>query len=399
MALMQIPDLDALAHSETLVATIRRAIARSPVGALPFSRFMEMALYTPGLGYYSAGSSKFGQEGDFVTAPEISPFFSQTFAELFIPWLRRLGPDARLVEIGAGSGAFASTVLAVLHAQQMLPASYAILETSADLRARQRDCLMSRLPPEVVRRVVWLDRPLTERWVGIIFANEVVDALPATCFLVKDGLFYEEMVTVDGSGELACAFHPASKTLCDYLSQLECALGKRFADGYRSECLPQLPFWLEAITAGFDQGVLLTIDYGFPRKDYYRPDRSEGTRRAFYRHQMHNNLYQWPGLQDITASVDFTALAEAGCQAQLSLEGYCTLSQFMLHHGIAQRLEEASRQLDASDILALQRLKTQMRQLLFPEQMGECFQVMAFSRRFDVAEESFFPCPDLTWRL
>ena len=395
--MMQPPDSTALAQSAELCAAIRAAIEQSQAGAIPFSRFMELALYTPGLGYYSGRASKFGQEGDFVTAPEISPLFSQTCADVFIPSLQQLGPDCRLVEIGAGSGAFARTVLERLDVQQALPASYAIVETSADLRARQRQCLMAHLPDEIVQRVEWLDRPLTSRWKGILFANEVVDALPVTRFLVKDGGFYEEMVTIDAEGTLACTYGPASDALCTYLCQVESAIGHRLAEGYRSECLPQLPAWLRAITAGMDQGAVILIDYGFPRSEYYHPDRCEGTRRAYYRHHVHNNVYEWPGLQDITASVDFTALAQAGCQAGLALEGYCSLSQFLRHHGIDQRLIEASRQLEADDLLAHQRLHSQMRRLLFPEHMGECFQVMAFS--LHLTQEGLLPCPDLTWRL
>lgn len=391
------PDPTALALSDALLASIRHTIDQSPDGAIAFSRFMDLALYSPGLGYYSAGASKFGQEGDFITAPEISPLFSQTCADAFIPCLQQLGPDSRLVEIGAGSGAFARTVLERMNRQQTLPACYSILETSADLRARQREYMMTHLPEEIVQRVEWLDRPLTSGWKGILFANEVVDALPATRFLVKDGAFYEEMVTMNSAGALACTYRPASDALCTYLRQVENTIGRRLAEGYRSECLPQLPAWLRAITAGLEQGIVILMDYGFPRSEYYHPDRCEGTRRAYFRHRVHNNVYQWPGLQDITASVDFTALAEAGYQAGLALEGYCSLSQFLRHHGLDQRLIEASGQLDADDMLAQQRLHSQMRRLLFPEHMGECFQVIAFSLHF--AQEGLFPCQNLTWRL
>lgn len=387
------PGADALAHSHRLAMLIREEIEAAQ-GALPFSRFMERCLYAPGLGYYSAGATKFGAAGDFVTAPELGPLFATCVAEAVAPVLQQLGPQAEFVEIGGGSGAFAETMLKRLLALDALPSRYAILEPSADLRERQRERLGRGLIPPVFALVEWLEGPPEAEWNGVLFANEVIDALPTARFTLRDGEVFEEHVTVDASGRFQREDRPADALLAAAVRHVERYLGAPFADGYRSELLPQLPYWVQAVMGGLQEGAMLFVDYGYPRREYYLPQRDSGTLRAFYRHHTHNDAHLWPGLQDLTASVDFTALAEAGTHAGFDLEGYCNQAAFLLGNGLDQRLQEAEARADA---VLLQRLRHEAKQLTLPSEMGERFQVMGFSRGVEFG--AAFLAGDLTWRL
>lgn len=237
------PDADALAHSAHLREVIQEQIIAAG-GSIPFWKFMELALYAPGLGYYSAGATKFGDAGDFVTAPELSPLFAACVADALAPVLQQLGPDAVLVEVGGGSGAFAETCLAKLLANDALPARYAILEPSADLRERQRERLQERLPPLLFALVEWLDGPIQDDWNGVLFANEVVDALPTPRFVIRDGEVFEEHVALDGEGRFQRSDRPADPMLAAAVRHVERQLPEPFAEGYRSEVLAQLPYWL-----------------------------------------------------------------------------------------------------------------------------------------------------------
>ena len=390
---LPLPDADATRHSAQLAALIREEIAAAG-GFIPFSRFMERCLYTPGLGYYSAGSTKFGAAGDFITAPEMGPLFATCVAQAVAPVLRQLGPDAEFVEIGGGSGAFAEVVLKRLLALDALPARYAILEPSADLRERQRERLGRGLVPPLFELVEWLDGPPEASWNGVLFANEVIDALPTPRFTLRDGEVFEEYVALDGEGRFVRSDRPADTLLTASVRHVARYLEASFEDGYRSELLPQLPYWLQAVMGGLEDGAMLFADYGYPRREYYLPQRDQGTLRAFYRHRVHNDAYLWPGLQDLTASVDFTALAEAGTQAGFELEGYCTLAGFLLGNGLQDRLLEAEQRAEPA---LLQRLRNEARQLTLPSAMGERFQVMGFSRNADLG--AAFLSGDLTWRL
>ena len=387
------PDPDAARHSEGLAAMIRSEIAGSG-GGIPFSRFMELCLYAPGLGYYSAGSTKFGAAGDFVTAPELGPLFAGCVATAVAPVLQQLGPESEFVEIGGGSGAFAEVMLKRLLAMDALPARYAILEPSADLRERQRERLGRGLIPPVFDLVEWLDGPPEPSWNGVLFANEVIDALPTPRFTLRDGEVFEEGVVLGESGRFVRSDRPADALLAAAVRHLERTLGTTFPDGYRSELLPQLPYWVQAVMGGLQAGAMLFVDYGYPRREYYLPQRDQGTLRAFYRHQTHNDVYAWPGLQDLTASVDFTALAEAGTHAGFDLAGYCTQASFLLGNGLPQLLQEAEQR--ASEI-QLQQLRNEAKKLTLPSEMGERFQVMGFGR--DVELGAAFLAGDLSWRL
>ncbi len=388
------PGEDARAHSAHLREVIQEQIFAAG-GAIPFSRFMELCLYAPGLGYYSAGAAKFGAAGDFVTAPELGPLFAACVGDALAPVLRQVGPDAQFVELGGGSGAFAEVVLKRLLALDALPARYAILEPSADLRERQRRRIGERLNPLLGDLVEWLDAPPQEAWSGVLFANEVVDALPTPRFTLRDGEVFEEHVALDGEGRFIRQDRPADALLAAAVRHVERDVGAPFADGYRSELLPQLPYWLQAVMGGLQAGALLFTDYGHARREYYQPQRREGTLRAFRQHHVVADLYDWPGLQDLTASVDFTALAEAGTGAGFDLAGYCSQASFLLGNGLAERLQEAETR--ARDEATLLRLRQEAKQLTLPEAMGERFQAMGFAR--DVEFGAAFLAGDLSHRL
>ena len=388
------PDADALAHSERLRAVLQEQVIAAG-GAIPFSRFMELALYAPGLGYYSAGSRKFGPGGDFVTAPELGPLFAATVADALAPVLQQIGPEAVLLELGGGSGAFAEVALKRLLALDALPSRYALLEPSADLRERQRERLQKRLPPLLFELVEWLDGPIAQPWNGVLFANEVIDALPTPRVTLRDGEVLEEYVALDGEGRFLRRDRPADVLLSAAVRHVERGLDAPFADGYRSELLAQLPYWLQAVAGGLRQGAMLFIDYGYARGEYYQPQRSTGTLRAFRSHHVGDDPYAHPGLQDLTASVDFTALAEAGTGAGFDFAGYCSQASFLVGNGLMQRLAEAEAR--AKDETARLRLRQEAKQLTMPEAMGERFQAMGFSR--DVEFGTAFLAGDLSHRL
>ncbi|HEY4555293.1 MAG TPA: SAM-dependent methyltransferase, partial [Lysobacter sp.] len=333
MTSLPIPDADALAHSARLAELIRTQIAAGD-GAIAFSRFMELALYAPGLGYYSAGATKFGPGGDFITAPELGPVFAACVAEAVAPVLQQIGPDAVFFELGGGTGAFAQAALKRLMELDALPDRYLILEPSAELRERQRTRLRERLSPMLFELVEWLDGPIDHDWNGVLFANEVLDALPTPRFAIRGGDVFEEHVAVEDD-VFVRTLRPADAFLSQAVRHVERQLGERFEEGYRSEVLPQLPYWIQAVSGGLKRGAMLFVDYGYARSEYYLPERRDGTLRAFYRHQTHNDPLAWPGLQDITASVDFTALAEAGVGAGFDFAGYCSQASFLLGNGMA----------------------------------------------------------------
>ncbi|HET7268172.1 MAG TPA: SAM-dependent methyltransferase [Oleiagrimonas sp.] len=370
------PAADARAHSDRLSALLRKEIAAQ--GPIPFARYMERCLYAPSLGYYSAGSAKLGAEGDFVTAPELGSLFARCVVSNLLPALRAMGDDADIIELGAGSGAFAESALNALADADSLPRHYRILEPSADLRERQRERLQAALPQDIAARVEWLDRPPDNPWRGVLFANEVIDALPTTRFTKRDGEVFEEHVDLDAGGNLAIVDRPADPLVAAAVRHVEQTTGAPLADGYRSEILPQLPYWLQAVAGRQEAGLLLFIDYGYIRRDYYRADRDDGTLRAHYRHRAHNDPFFCPGLQDLTAHVDFTALAEAGVNAGYDMAAYVPQAQFLIAGDIQQAFADAHA--TATDEAERYALAQQVKQLTLPGMMGERFQAMLFKR-------------------
>lgn len=362
-------------HSATLARFIRNEIAEK--GPLPFSRFMELALYAPGLGYYSAGKTKFGAAGDFITAPELGAVFARCVARAVAPVLRDIGADAAMLELGGGSGAFAEHCLTELARLDAVPATYSILEPSADLRERQRERVQATLPPELAARVRWIDRPPEDDWRGVLFANEVIDALPTTRFAIRGGEVFEEHVIDDGDEGFAIVDLPADGFVGGAVRHIERDIEARLPDDYRSEVLPQLPYWIQAVCGGLAEGLAIFVDYGYARREYYRFDRRDGTLLANYRHRAHDDPFRLVGLQDITAFVDFGALAEAGKGAGFDIAGLGTQADFLIANGLANVF--ADLQANADDVERY-RLSQEIKRLTLPGEMGEKFKVIAFSR-------------------
>jgi SAM-dependent MidA family methyltransferase len=362
-------------------------------GPIPFARYMDRLLYEPGLGYYSAGLHKLGASGDFVTAPELGSLFAGCLARQVTALASALG-DYDVLEIGAGSGRLAVDLMLALPPGHS-PARYLILETSADLRRVQRERIEAEAPGWL-DRVSWLDRPPQEGWTGLLLANEVIDALPAERFRATSGRAEQLCVTADNDA-FDWTGRPAPAQLDAAIRRVEREIGRPLPAGYCSEIRPLLPAWLEAMTGQLQKGLALFIDYGYPRREYYLPERKDGTLMCHYRHRAHDDVFFWPGLQDITAWVDFTALAEAGEDCGLELAGYASQAMFLLGCGLDEVL--AGRLADCEDGgLAL---NAEARQLTLPGMMGERFQVMGLAR--DLPPQALplagFSLQDLSFRL
>ncbi|HFC54354.1 MAG TPA: SAM-dependent methyltransferase [Gammaproteobacteria bacterium] len=382
------PGSDAAAHSARLSALLRREMDGNG-GAISFARFMEMALYAPGLGYYSGGSRKFGAEGDFVTAPEISPLFSRCIARQAHQVLEVLGDDGVIVEAGAGSGVMAAEVLLELERLNGLPRSYFILELSAELRERQRATLQCSAA-HLLERVEWLDTQPQSPLRGVVLANELLDAMPVHLFRVGEHGAEELFVTYDEDGfHWRCA--PVSnRPLEERLQRITSSL----PDGYQSEIGLAAERWLHTVGTLLEEGVILLIDYGFPEHEFYHPQRNGGTLMCHYRHRAHPDPLILPGLQDITCHVNFTALAETATAAGLELYGYTTQAHFLLATGLEQALREMPDGLP--DRL---RLSQQVRTLTMPQEMGELFKVMAVGRGLAEIPLQGFMLRDLRGKL
>ncbi|MEE4218167.1 MAG: SAM-dependent methyltransferase [Xanthomonadales bacterium] len=375
-------------HSKKLSTRIREAIRET--GSIPFSRYMEMALYEPGLGYYSAGLHKLGRSGDFVTSPELGSLFAACLAAQAEETGSRLGRYA-VLEVGAGSGRLAADFLRQVKPEKA-PDRYLILERSADLRQVQRE-MIAEQAPAWLDRVTWLDEPPVEQWRGLLIANEVIDALAAERFRVSKGRV-EQVCVSDSETGFDWTTTPAAPELEAAVRHLESDTGKVFADAYCSEIQAQLPAWLHALTDNLVQGLALFIDYGYPRSEFYLPERCNGTLMCHYRHQAHDDPFFWPGLQDITSWVDFTALAEAADACGLEVEGYTSQSMFLLACGLERILQD---KVDKSSDGGLA-LNNEVRQLTMPGMMGERFQVMGLGRELD-REPAGFSLRDLRYRL
>lgn len=372
------PDADMLAHSQQLTVHIRQCMAQAG-GEIPFEQFMHLALYAPGLGYYSAGARKFGESGDFITAPEISSVFSQCLASNCKAVLDGLGGGC-ILEIGAGSGAMARDILLSLEEQNSLPDQYFILEVSADLRARQRD-LIEVTAPHLLDRVDWLDSLPVSGFQGIVLGNEVVDAMPVHLFRMEDAQTVSEAyVTWQGDG-FAYRYHPKNEgPLFDYVMALKQSLPEdTLYSGYVSEVNLQSRAWMQSLANMLERGAVLLLDYGFPQQEFYHHDRSMGTLMCHYRHHSHDNPLILPGLQDITAHVDFSALAAFGHNAGLNLAGYTTQSHFLLASGLDAVVATS----DMSDMRRHMELVQQVKKLVMPNEMGELFKAIAWVKQYD----------------
>ncbi len=350
-------------------------------GWLSFERYMELVLYAPGLGYYSAGAHKFGADGDFTTAPEVSSLFGACVARQCAQVLDALGGGS-ILEIGAGSGRLAADVLSRLESLGRLPAGYSILEISADLRERQQRHLAQHLP-HLLGRVHWLDEPPEQPFDGLILANEVLDALPVTRFRwYRDRV--EEIGVVLDAGHLALGARPAGSQVAQAVQRLA-GCGGAWDDGYVSEYCPRLTAWTQGVSGALRHGAALWFDYGLPRAQYYLPERHEGTLLCHFRHRASNDALLIPGLQDITAWVDYTLLAEASRTAGFTVAGFTTQSHFLAGLSIGQEMHNMA----GDDANRFARLANQARQLMLPGEMGERFKAMAWLRGLDLPLSGF----------
>lgn len=378
------PDADGRAHSERVSSHIR-ALIDDAGGAIPFVEYMQQALYAPGLGYYRAGNEKFGAAGDFVTAPEVSPLFSHVLGNQVAEALTASGGDT-VLELGAGSGRLALDLLRRLRHLDSLPDHYLILELSGELAARQRTLLATE--PDLAARVEWIERLPENPVHGVVLANEVADALPVECFVQTESGVVRRGVTWRENGFSWCDL-PAEAPMQALVTDL--ATRYQWTPPYFSEYCPSLGGWIQTLAGILGRGLLLMFDYGLPEREYYHPDRAMGTLMCHYRHLAHDNPFLWPGLTDITAWVDFTALAAAGRSAGLEVAGYTTQAHFLLGGGIGDALEQAA---DEREQL---RIAGEIKRLTLPSEMGEAFKAIALAR--DCPPPSGFAFRNMAGRL
>ena len=368
------PDAAQLAHSERLQAHIREVMVAEG-GRIDFARFMELALYAPGLGYYSAGSRKFGEGGDFVTAPEVSSLFSRALAQQCREVLLRIGGD--ILEFGAGRGVMAADVLAELECLDTLPEHYFILEISADLRQRQRETIQEKIP-QLAERVVWLDA-LPQNFEGVVLGNEVLDAMPVHRFCIHEGEPRERVVMWDGE-RFALDESALDASLYSRVQGLQTEFG--LDEGYESEINLMAEEWVSGLGTWLKRGVALLIDYGFPRTEYYHAQRSGGTLMCHYRHRAHDDAFTLIGLQDITAHVDFTAMAEAAVAAGLSVRGFANQANFLIGCGLTEILAAEGEGGEGDARHQLSRA-AEVKTLTLPAEMGELFKVIALTKGWE----------------
>jgi len=364
------PTPDALAHSARVVDHVRGETERAG-GWLSFARYMELALYAPGLGYYSAGSRKLGADGDFTTAPELTPLYGQCLAQQARQVLD-LGLD-EILEVGAGSGALAATLLEELDRLGAAPRRFLILELSADLRARSRDLLAARVP-HLMERIAWLN-VLPPAFSGLVVGNEVLDAMPvhvvrATAAGLEEGGVVATPSGKGGEAPFAWAYRPATGELRDAAARLG------LPPGYSTEIALAARGFVRSVGAMLERGVALFVDYGFPAHEYYHPQRATGTLMCHYRHRAHADPFFLPGLQDITAHVDFSAVAAAASDAGLEVLGYANQAQFLVNCGITDLMLRVP----PEDVVRYAPQAAAANMLLSPAEMGELFKAIALGR-------------------
>ncbi len=375
MSTQPTPSRDAQKHSLQLQALIQQAIKKAG-GWIDFAQFMQLALYAPQLGYYSAGNQKFGTGGDFVTAPEISALFGQTLAQQVAQILAL--SRGSIMELGAGTGRLAVHLLHALEHLDCLPDQYYILDVSDHLRQVQLEYLQERLSPQLLRRVVWLNQ-LPETFTGVVLGNEVLDAIPVHMAHTKTQGLCERGVMLAEQGltwsDKPWDDAPASgQHLFDEIKKLS------LPTGYISEFCPTANGLIASLALTLERGVILMIDYGFSASEYYHPQRNLGTLMCHYQHYAHTDPLLNIGLQDITAHVNFSSIAYAGVDNGLQLSGFCSQAQFLMNCGILDLMAQVS----PSDMARYAPLAAAAQKLLSPAEMGDLFKVIAFSKNMDV---------------
>ena len=370
MSTLPTPSLEAQKHSQLLVDLICNHIEKSD-GWMSFEQFMQLALYAPGLGYYSAGSKKFGAGGDFVTAPEISPLFAQTVANQVAQVLEMT--HGNVLELGAGTGKLAVDLLLMLSELDVLPNHYFILEVSDHLREVQREWMQKKLPEHLMQRVEWLEK-LPLNFTGVVIGNEVLDAIPVHIVHANEQGVFERGLAVEEGGLVWKDVALVEPDLLDAVKKLN------LPTGYITELCPAANGLITSLAHTLQQGLILMIDYGFSAREYYHPQRNLGTLMCHYQHYAHPDPLTHIGLQDITAHVDFTSVAHAGVNNGLELGGFCSQAQFLMNCGILDVMSYVS----PHDIANYAPLAAAAQKLLSPAEMGDLFKVIALSKNVEV---------------
>ena len=368
------------AHSEELSQLIVKEIQQDKRNSISFARFMELALYEPRLGYYTAGLDKLGEKGDFVTAPEISPLFAQCIGSQCQQVFAELG-GGDILEIGAGTGKMACDLLLFLEKKGSLPLHYKILEISPNLKQRQQEMLKQQVP-HLFPLIEWLEDWPASPLQGVIIANEVVDALPAHRFLWTANALQEMRVT---HNENDFCWHFLAEKRTEIEKKLRQLKTNYFNETlrYESEVCLGLSAWMDKLSGVLKQGLVLIIDYGFPAGEYYHPDRTQGTLMCYYQHRGHANPFILLGLQDMTASVDFSLLAQCAADSGLTVAGFTSQAAFLINNGLLQRIEECYNALSSVDI------NRQVYCLTSPNEMGELIKVIGLTREYEPALQGF----------
>jgi len=377
---LPLPDELALKLSESLQEKIRLAIINNG-GLISFEQYMQMALYEPGLGYYSAGSSKFGEQGDFVTAPEISPLFSRCIARQCQQVLSEISSSS-IFELGPGTGTMAIDIMRELKRNNSLPETYYLLEPSADLRQRQQLNIKNTIP-QLEERFVWLDRLPEEKIKGVILANEVIDAMPVTRIVI-DSEIEEYAVACDSGANDQIRFQWVKRDIDQKLkSEIQVMLDmlrESVPTPYTTEINCNIKPWLNSLNDVLDEGLILISDYGYPRQEYFHPQRYAGTLICHYRHHAHDDPFLYPGLQDITASVDFTTVAEAAIDTGLHVSGFTTQAHFLIASGLDQFVCEY----ETDDVVERSKMVHQVTRLTMPGEMGEKFKFIGLTKALGI---------------
>ena len=365
------PDEDSIERSSQVIAAIAEVGAASG-GVIGFAEYMRIALYHPGSGYYSSGQVGFGEQGDFITAPEVSTLFSRCIANQVAEVLQRFD-RGYVIEFGAGSGVMAADILLQLETLGALPEQYLILELSAALQQRQLQTLQQRAG-HLLDRVEWISTLPDEPLDAVVLANEVLDAMPVERFRIEGGRAERMMIGCEQGG-LYSDYEPASDALAAAVANIESRIGRALPQAYCSEVNLNIAPWLRALRASLSRGLVLLIDYGYPAAEYYLPERDRGTLICHYRHRAHGNPFWFPGLQDISAFVDFSDVAYSATDNGFHVAGFTTQAAFLMGCGLAD-LHEASLTEDATTRL---KLAQQIKTLTLPSEMGEKFRVMGLT--------------------
>lgn len=361
-------------HSEKLTQLIKQHI-NDAGGWISFDQYMQLALYAPGLGYYSGGLHKFGEQGDFITAPEVSPLFARSLARPVASLIESVA-SAKIIEFGAGSGKLAADLLTELQVLNRLPERYLIIELSAELQHRQRETLLQQVP-DLVERVQWLSSLPEDPINAVVLANEVLDAMPVKRFMFKDNKILQLGVKVNGN-ELVLNYRDADSELEQALLSLqldECVKQHQ----YSSEINCQIKPWLKSVAECINKGAIYLIDYGYVRSEFYSEERNMGTFMGYYRHRSMDAPLWYPGLQDLTAFVDFTSVAEAALESDLDVDGFTSQGNFLINCGLAEIVDREETSTEIEHLKLVQQMKT----LSLPGEMGERFKVIGLSKGLD----------------